>query len=57
MEEKAIVDMTAGQRVKVTVEYTNSLPEDGGPRSNMQPALMRGLVSYLRRSSTSTIDL
>ncbi|KAF8652748.1 hypothetical protein AX16_004245 [Volvariella volvacea WC 439] len=47
VEEKAIVQLTAGVSVDVLVEYTNTMPPDGadenGEGRNAQPALMRGV--------------
>lgn len=45
IEEKATVELKAGQAVKVYVEYTNTLPPDdeGTETRSAQPALMRGV--------------
>ncbi|TFY72401.1 hypothetical protein EVG20_g640 [Dentipellis fragilis] len=45
IEEKVIVDITAGKAVRVVVEYTNTPPPDtdAGAGDLSQPALMRGV--------------
>ncbi|KIJ69540.1 glycoside hydrolase family 3 protein [Hydnomerulius pinastri MD-312] len=47
IEEKAVVNLTAGKPVDILVEYTNTLPadtsNDGTDKGNSQPALMRGV--------------
>lgn len=44
MEEKAIVNLTAGKPVKVFVEYNCTAPPTEGKKDRSQPALMRGVV-------------
>ncbi|KAG8904325.1 hypothetical protein FRB99_001910 [Tulasnella sp. 403] len=43
IEEKAIVDVTAGKPLKIYIEYTNTVAGDGGKEDLSQPALMRGV--------------
>ncbi|KDQ59402.1 glycoside hydrolase family 3 protein [Jaapia argillacea MUCL 33604] len=47
VEEKAVVDFTAGKGREIVVEYTNTFPpttnEDAEEKPNSQPALMRGV--------------
>lgn len=49
MEEKAVVNLTAGKAAKVYVEYINTpAPPDSaneGKKDRSQPALMLGVVS------------
>jgi len=46
IEEKATVDLVAGQAVELLVEYTNTPPtKDEGDDISSQPALMLGVVS------------
>lgn len=48
IEEKATVDLMAGQAVELLVEYTNTSPtKDEGDDISSQPALMLGVVSKL----------
>jgi hypothetical protein len=48
VEEKAVIDMKAGESVDVLVEYINTPPPDVEYDDISQPALMRGVV---RRSA------
>ncbi|KAI0315538.1 glycoside hydrolase family 3 protein [Amylostereum chailletii] len=43
IEEKAVVDLEAGNSVDVLVEYTNTPPPDAAEADLSQPALMRGV--------------
>ena len=45
VEEKTIINVTAGVPLKVLVVYTNVFNDDGAERDLSQPALMRGVVS------------
>lgn len=44
-EEKIVVDLVAGKKIDVLIEFSSILPKDA-ERSNSQPALMRGLVRF-----------
>lgn len=44
IEEKAVIDTTAGTPVNIRVEYSNVAAKQGDGDSSSQPALMRGVV-------------
>jgi hypothetical protein len=52
VEEKAVVDLVAEKATEILVEYTNTSLPDGPERDYSQPALMRGVVSFVLQDDT-----